>query len=240
MSHQQQTVSSAPEKTAKCVINPVTTNPEEAAKFVQAVFKHEKISITQVAAAFSPLWGFGPSSNSDPLARGRAECVFVAPESTRPRAEFVRHYVGGRWGLPLAKFAPTLALVREYQFDMAWRGRAYPVLSDSPEEHYARFIIIMITRLEDPYPRTTMLKWLRDARYLRENTYTEDVAWIYFHAIMYLQLKAMEVAKKNATPKERVRHIVNKLKSRNSFSSILTDFTCSKESLDKPEEDKSN
>ena len=232
---QQATVSSVPEEqNTVCVINPVIDNPDEAAKFVKAVFKHEKTSIAVVSAALAPLWGFGVGSNLDPLARMRAECIFACPEITRPLRDFNRHYVRGRWDLPVATFAPTLTLVRRHQHKPNWRNSAsYPIEEDdNPAEHYARFIIIMLRQLESRVPaRTAMLQWLRNVRFIRQDTWTEDVCWIYFHAILYLQMKAMSVAKKHASPKERFRQIVNKVMPRDSFCELLSKFACSQESL---------
>ncbi|KAI0521513.1 hypothetical protein F5B22DRAFT_643679 [Xylaria bambusicola] len=240
MSNQQHdTVQSAPQRTPTCVINPAIDFPDEAEKFLMTVYKHSTKNkhstgnVQLVAAELAPLFGFGPDSTQDVLARARAYYIFISPEIKKPRDEFVLGYTRSRWGIPLPKFAPTLALVKQHRDEIAWRNFALsPVDKDSPaEEHYARFIILMLKQLEAPYPaRTAMLNWLRNHRYDREETWTEDVCWIYFHTLMFLQLKAMEICKKKATFKDRARHRISQLATPDSFCGLLC--TLSRKGLD--------
>ncbi|KAK5630654.1 hypothetical protein RRF57_006369 [Xylaria bambusicola] len=226
--------SSASQRTPTCVISPATDRPDEAENFLKTVFKHSTDDVRLVAAELAPLFGFGPNSAHNVLARSRAYYIFISPEIKKPLDEFVLEYTRGRWGIPLPKFAPTLALVKQHRDEVAWRNSASsPIDKDSvPEEYYARFIILMLKQLEAPYPaRTTMLDWLRNQRYVREDTWTEDVCWVYFHTLMFLQLKAMEICKKKATFKDRARHRISQLTTPDSFCDLLSKFILSRKGL---------
>ncbi|KAI0533820.1 hypothetical protein GGR58DRAFT_516620 [Xylaria digitata] len=211
MSEQQNpTAQGTPEKAAKCVFRPVKDNPDEAEKFVRAIFKHKPHNVDLVAAELAPLYGFGPNSNHDVVARSRAQSLFVSPEITEPLRQFRVFFIRNQWGLPLPKFTPTLDLVHEYRHASSWAGFGYPVPEEgSPEQHYARFIIRMLHNLELPIdgnPR--MLQWLRDALVADEE---DNVCWVLFHALFYLQLKAMDLNKSHAPFKDRMQHYVNRL-----------------------------
>ncbi|KAF2963631.1 hypothetical protein GQX73_g9941 [Xylaria multiplex] len=207
---QNPTTQSTPEKAAKCVFRPVKDNPDEAEKFVRAIFKHKPHNVDLVAAELAPLYGFGPNSNHDVLARLRAQSLFVSPEITEPLWDFRVFFTRYRWGLPLPKFVPTLALVHEHRHESSWTGPEYPIADGGrPEPHYARFIIRMLHSLELPIEgNSRMLQWLRNALIAKQE---DDVCWVLFHALFYLQLKAMDFNKSNAPFKDRVQHYVNEL-----------------------------
>ncbi|KAJ8132462.1 hypothetical protein O1611_g1156 [Lasiodiplodia mahajangana] len=206
----------ASENAPQWVFNPGIDNLDEAEKFVKLIFKHKPDNVDLVAAELAPLFGFGPNSNQDPLSRMRAQSIFTSPEITSALKEFLDNFIYERWGLAVAKWRPTLDLVHLHRDDRDWKlpGIAPFPNEEAPEKHYARFIILMLNQLEKPYPRSMMLLWLRDAM----NDGREDqVSWILFHVLMYLQLKAMDLNKVRASPKEWVQHYLHKFKTENSF-----------------------
>ncbi|KAH8160205.1 hypothetical protein CIB48_g8045 [Xylaria polymorpha] len=181
-----------------CVFNPVKDNPAEAEKFVRNIFKSKLDNIDLIATELTPLYGFGPDSNRDPLARSRAQAVFTSPQINEPLREFLQYFIRHQWGLATADWAATLALVhkhRKYKFNLR------PIVPDTgtPEEHYARFIIRMLEDLENPSGQGAhMLLWLGDGiRAGRE----DDVSWVLFYTLMFFQLKAMELNKSHAPKK---------------------------------------
>ncbi|KAI0424716.1 hypothetical protein F5Y09DRAFT_353155 [Xylaria sp. FL1042] len=208
---QKTTTQSAPEEVAECVFSPVKDNPEEAEKFIRAIVKCKPYDVDLVSAELAPLYGFGPHSNCDVLARSRAQAVLVSPVLSEPFQEFTFHFICDSWDLPVAKFPPTLALVHKYKNTTAWNGPDYPVpMGGSPEEHYARFLIRILNELEQPIGLGRyMLKWLCDTKTGREDAWVEDVCWVYFHALMYLQLNVMQAHKCGAPLGDRARHYIN-------------------------------
>ncbi|KAI1420656.1 hypothetical protein F5Y12DRAFT_719286 [Xylaria sp. FL1777] len=208
------------EKTTQCVFRPVKNDPEEAEKFVRDVFKHKPHDINLVSTELAPLYGFGPNSSRNILARSRAQSIFVSSVISEPLKEFVLYFIRDQWDLPVAKFSPTIALVHKYKFTAAWAGPSHPVPKCGiPEKYYARFLICIWDQLRRPIgPKTTILNWLYDARDDRdEDEWVDDFCWVFFHTLLYLQLKAMESNKYNASLGGRARDFVNRLKSPKSF-----------------------
>ncbi|GAW11669.1 hypothetical protein ANO14919_010170 [Xylariales sp. No.14919] len=211
------------ETAAKCVFSPVKDNPDEAEKFVRAILEHEPNNVDLVAAELAPLYGFGPNSNQDVLARSRAQSIFVSPEIQEPLKEFLALFVRNRWGLPLPKWDPTLALVREHRHSSEWNGPKPPINEGGrPEEYYARFLIRVLHELEHPVATSPLLlKWLRDA-VQAGGTKEENACWVLFHGLMYLQLKAMDLRESQAPLKARVQNCVARLASHNSCFDLLS------------------
>ncbi|KAI1128707.1 hypothetical protein F5Y10DRAFT_291742 [Nemania abortiva] len=208
-------VEMTPEDAPKWVFNPITDNPAEAEKFVRTIFKHKPDNVDLVAAELAPLYGFGPNSNQDPLARMRAQCVFTTPEITFALNEFTCNFIGDRWALPVAKFNPTLEILHKHRHE--WGAVVIAPFNGEgiPEQHYARFLSLMLNQLERPTrKKTMMLQWLRDA--LDEGR-EEDVCWVLFHALMYLQLRVMGYNKARASLKSLTLHYVKKLTGPDSF-----------------------
>ncbi|RYC57805.1 hypothetical protein CHU98_g8399 [Xylaria longipes] len=199
MAEQQNAAMQTP-KEIKCVFNPVKENPAEAERFIRNIFKHKPNNVDLVAAELAPLYGFGPHSDQDPLARSRAQAVFTSPQITEPLREFLHCFVRDQWGLPLAGWAATLDLVNEHRNDERWTRNLHPLIPNggNPEQYYARFIIRMLEELDNPFAKVHILQWLRDGiRAGKEN----DVCWILFHALMCFQLKRMELNKHHAPMK---------------------------------------
>ncbi|KAI0096661.1 hypothetical protein GGR51DRAFT_567081 [Nemania sp. FL0031] len=193
------------------LFNPRMDNPDEAKGFVILIFKHKPDNIDLVAADLVPLFGFGPNSNQDPLARIKAQSVFTSPEVTYALKEFLNGFTYAGWGLDVAKWHPTWNLVRLHRND---KDRKLPLVApfskDPLEQYYARFIILMLSKLEEPYSGNMMLQWLRDAMH---DDRIEEVSWVLFHALMYLQLKAMDLNKARASLKEWAQHYLHKFKT---------------------------
>ncbi|KAI1119246.1 hypothetical protein F5Y14DRAFT_446459 [Nemania sp. NC0429] len=194
----------------RAVFRPVKTHPDETATLVRRIFKHDQTMVENAAGHLAPLFGLGPTSAFDLVARSRAQAIFVCPEITKPLEEFRLRYTRDSWDLPLASWAPTLALVNEFKGDKAWLESPSPTsVKASPEHHYARFLIRVLAELEgydtQSFRSRYMLKWLRQA------DCEEDVVWVFFYALMYLQLVAMHFNRAKA-PFERVaRYYAHKL-----------------------------
>ncbi|TGJ83262.1 hypothetical protein E0Z10_g5477 [Xylaria hypoxylon] len=203
------------------VFSPVKDNPAAAAKFVLMIFKNKPHDVDLVAAELAPLYGFGPNSNRDVLARSKAQGVFVCPEILEPLKEFQAYFTHDKWGLPLPKWDATLALVHEHSNTGAWTGPGHPVLEGgSPEQYYARFLILMLHELELPVrAKTHMIQWLRDAVRMGKE---DNVCWVLFHALFYLQLKAMDLNKSRAPFKDRMQHYINRFSGPDSYSDLLS------------------
>ncbi|KAI0966412.1 hypothetical protein F4678DRAFT_466485 [Xylaria arbuscula] len=207
MSMPQSTVPQPPEGAATCAFSPVKDNPEAAEKFVRKIAKHKPRNTIFVSIKFAPLFGFGPHSEQSALARCRAHSVFASPIISEPLTEFISQYTRDKWGLPVAKFPLTLAIVRNHRNEENWTNPKYPAPEcGNPERHYARFIIRILNSLESPLAQGAyLLKWLSDTRAGREDEWVQDVCWIYFHVILYLQLNVMDMNKRSVPFSERAR-----------------------------------
>lgn len=201
----------------RCLFDPVKDNPAKAAKFVQTLQKCGPHSIDVVAAELAPLYGLGRASNRDVRARLRAQAVFTSPEISEPLGEILARFTSDRWGVPVARWAPTLALVHKYKGAKDWAGLAcpYPLLYGSPDEYYARFLILLLDRLKKTSVDerkdsrgTHMVQWLRDGV---EAGREDDVCWVLFHAFMYFQLRRMEVNRAQAPVMAVVRYYIGKM-----------------------------
>ncbi|KAI1314229.1 hypothetical protein F5Y03DRAFT_389700 [Xylaria venustula] len=200
-----------PKETANFVFSPVKDNPKAAEKFVRRIAKHKHRNTIFVSIKFAPLFGFGTHSEQSALARCRAHSVFVSPIISEPLTEFICEYTRDKWGLPVAKFPLTLAIVCAHRHEEKWTDPERPAPECSnPERYYARFIIRILNSLESPLVQGAyILKWLSDARDGREDEWVEDVCWIYFHVILYLQLNVMDMNKRSVPFGERARRYVN-------------------------------
>ncbi|KAI0409873.1 hypothetical protein F4802DRAFT_611585 [Xylaria palmicola] len=186
------------------LFNPVKYAPAEAEKWVRSIAKEKPINNDLVGAELAPLFGFGPDSNRDPLVRLRTQAVFQSPEIFAPLHDFMMNYTQSKYDLPVGDWVGTLALVYAHRHDQRWTSPICPFAKGScPDKHYARFLILMLKTLNLPAQRgNRMLNWLRDA--LREGR-DDDVCWVLFHALMFLQLKAMAINKENTSFKDRVQ-----------------------------------
>ncbi|KAI1202956.1 hypothetical protein F5X97DRAFT_343979 [Nemania serpens] len=203
--------------------HPVKDNPAEAEKFVRRVFKKEQHSLDAAAAQLAPLYGFGPTSSSDALARMKAQEIFVAPEIKEPLQEFRRTFTQDKWRLPVASWTSTLALVQEHRRDEAWMGWPLSPISGngSPDQYYARFVIRVFAELDStPRKSVYMLRWLCRSKS------DDDVVWVLFHALMYLQLVAMDRNKAAAPFKKVVRHNARK------FADFTAKFASARKGID--------
>ncbi|KAI0444919.1 hypothetical protein F4803DRAFT_548749 [Xylaria telfairii] len=181
-----------------CVFKPAKDNPTAAEKFVRDVFKSKPTNIDLIAAELAPLYGLGPNSSYDPLARSRAQAVFKSPQIINPLREFLQYFVRDQWGVATPNWETTLALVRKHR-ENKFNLRPIVPVTGTPEQHYARFIIRMLETLENPSGEGShMLLWLGDGiRAERE----DDVSWILFYTLLCFHLQAMELNKSNAPKK---------------------------------------
>ncbi|KAI0468479.1 hypothetical protein F4859DRAFT_517033 [Xylaria cf. heliscus] len=201
-----------------CVFFPVKDNPAEAKKFIRGIFKNQPDNVELIAAELAPLYGFGPESNKDPLARSRAEAVFTSPQVKEPVQEFLQSFVGDQWGLPLADWDATLELVHKHRSGAQWPA-LYLIVPEgaSAEQHYARFIIRMLDELVNPLSTGQhMLLWLGDGVRAGKD---DDVSWVLFHALMCFQIKSMELNKSHAPKKVLVAHYFQKFFK--NFSKVI-------------------
>ncbi|TRX94209.1 hypothetical protein FHL15_004977 [Xylaria flabelliformis] len=100
MAQQTDTVAQTPN--INCVFSPDKSDPTVAEKFVRSIFKHEPNNLDLVATELAPLFGLGPNSSHDPVARSRAQTVFNSLQLAEPLAEFIQYFVRDQFGLPLA------------------------------------------------------------------------------------------------------------------------------------------
>ncbi|KAI3324553.1 hypothetical protein HD806DRAFT_48624 [Xylariaceae sp. AK1471] len=197
----------ATEKRPK-LLNPVKDYPDIAEQFVRSIHKQKPNNLDLAAAELTPLYGFGQDSKHDPLARARAQALFVSAEFMDPLIEFGRLYIHGEWCLPVANWNSTMNLVKKFRNDKAWTSPHCPVTEGgSADEYYARFLILMLWRLKHPTGVNHLVSWLRDAAYEDE----DDVCWVLFHALMYRQLQIMDAHKKKTPFRQRVSRYVRKL-----------------------------
>ncbi|KAI0864969.1 hypothetical protein F4860DRAFT_510125 [Xylaria cubensis] len=195
----QQTDAATQTPNISCVFSPDKSDPAAAEKFVRSIFKHEPNNADLVAAELAPLFGLGPNSSQDPVARWRAQTVFNSPQILVPLKEFIKYFVRDQFGLPLAKWAGTLNLVHELRNDKHWTHYLCPLPDGgTPEQYYARFIILMLESLATPTGRkgANLLLWLGDGIRAGQE---DDVSWILFHAIMCFQIKRMNLNKYHAS-----------------------------------------
>ncbi|KAI8628973.1 hypothetical protein F5Y19DRAFT_485329 [Xylariaceae sp. FL1651] len=219
MNNEQNTTQTEPKGGFIRSFKPVKYNPAEAERFVRSIFKQKPNNLDLVATEFTPLFGFGPGSNYDVLARLKAQAVFSCQELSDPLCEFAVVYLHGEWSLPVAKWPSTIALVKKHRNDAAWTSTQCPVPEDgSADQFYARFLIRMLQRLQHPAKTTHLLHWLRCAED------EEDTCWVFFHALMYLQLESMHFNKANAPFRDFANHYVNKLTGPGSFFDDVCSF----------------
>ncbi|KAI1164587.1 hypothetical protein F5B18DRAFT_670668 [Nemania serpens] len=209
----------------RVLFNPKKDNPTEAEKYVRTIFKHQQNSFDSAAAHLAPLYGFGRASTFDVLARSRAQAIFVCPEIKEPLQEFVNTFTQDKWGLPVASWIFTLALVHENRRDEAWTAPASPISGKGgPDQYYARFLIRVLTELGATTRKSRhMLNWLRDAQS------EDDVLWVLFHALMYLQLVVMDKNKAAAPFKDVVQYYVAR------FADFTVKFVSARKGIDEVE-----
>jgi len=257
MASQQTTAKSAVE----AVLKPAKNSPAHAEQFVRGLVKQKPRNLNIAAAELAPLF-FGLARNDEVvLPRMRAQALFKSPELMQPFAEFIAGYmpntnvsasasanngVGASagvygWGLPVAKWTTTMALVRKRRSDLVLVGITHPSFptpttsigignvnaNADADEYYARFILDMLFRLKNTKRWSDsflggeqeqeqeqgkgkgkglhLLKWLRDTRD------EDDVCWVLFHALLFLQLETMRSNKAEATLKDRAMYLVGKM-----------------------------
>ncbi|KAI0550702.1 hypothetical protein F4679DRAFT_583371 [Xylaria curta] len=205
------------------LFEPVKDDPAEAEKLVRSIFEQKLNNLDLVAAELTPLFGFGPGSNHDVIARSRSQALFVSQIMQDTFGEFAALYLHGDWSLPVANWDSTITLTKKLRAEKAWiewsvpitrwdstndtekkaRDRAWIAIPENVDEFYARFLIRTLQRLRSP-EKPDMLDWLRRAN-------NEDACWVLFHALMYLQLEAMHFNKTHAAFRNSISHYVNKV-----------------------------
>ncbi|KAI2640928.1 hypothetical protein GGS21DRAFT_349394 [Xylaria nigripes] len=180
-----------------CSFNPATDNPAAAERFVRNLVKKKPHNRSLAATELTPLFGFGRDARRDVLARMRTQAVFASREIVCPYAEFDARYTRGRWGLRVAKWEATMRLVGKSadHEDGDWPGTTSEANDEPAETHYARFLVLVLGRLRTGAGVSSMMSWLRDA--LADGR-DEDVCWVLFHTLMYLQLESMRFNKTHA------------------------------------------
>ncbi|KAI1754018.1 hypothetical protein F4782DRAFT_545358 [Xylaria castorea] len=193
------------------LFKPAKDNPTEAEKFVRSIYKHKPNNLDLVAAELTPLFGFGPGSNHDVIARSKSQALFASQVMEDPFGEFAMSYLKGEWALPMASWDLTIELVKKHGKEKAWIESKCPISDTaSVDEFYARFLIRSLQQLRYPEKPLKMLDWLRNAD-------EEDSCWVLFHALMYLQLEAMHFNRTHAPFRDLVSHYVNKMTGAGSF-----------------------
>ncbi|GAP88184.2 hypothetical protein SAMD00023353_1500380 [Rosellinia necatrix] len=222
---------------ASCDFRPDTTRPAAAAAFVRGLARRRPASADVAAAELAPLYGFGAGSGGDVIARLRAQAVFASPELTAALNEFYARFVGRQYGLRVADWAATMALVRERldnnnddndDEEEGWWWRyeepspEEPPLPRSrrPEHHYARFLVralaVLLRRQGSEMVSDRgrhMLLWLRRAA-AADDGRRDDVCWVLFHALMYLHLVRMADNRAAAPLADRARDYARRLARR--------------------------
>ncbi|KAI1815215.1 hypothetical protein GGS20DRAFT_544445 [Poronia punctata] len=158
----------------------------------------------------------------DPLARMRAQGVFRSPETQPLLSEFSDGYRRKKgkgqqlWDLPVAKWGETLKLIKERRNDVDWVKSAAESDTDDANEKYAKLIITFLYMLENEemidrkgkgkeIPKETKKKGSSILSWLRGED-EDDASWVFFHALLFLQLEAMRLNKSEASFKERALH----------------------------------
>ncbi|KAI1175546.1 hypothetical protein F4777DRAFT_598463 [Nemania sp. FL0916] len=221
-----------PKKIPGRIFNPLKDDPANAAKFVRNLYKRNPANLDIASTELAPLYGLGPNSSHDPLARMRAQSIFASPDASEPFKEFLRRYTRDSWGLPVADWDSTMSLVHQHWRDDAWLGFARPFPDEgTPEQHYARFLIVMLNQLLDPGCR--MLGWLGDAV---KDGREDDACWVLFHALMFIQLTVMGSNQSRATFKDRVNFYVDKLTGPGSSFESICRLIFAKKGLEAPDD----
>ncbi|KAI1827223.1 hypothetical protein F4861DRAFT_536408 [Xylaria intraflava] len=232
MATQQDRSRTSPKRASTCPFEPEKNNPAAAEQFVRNLFKQRPHNLSVAATELAPLFGFGPDSTHNVIARLRTQAVFASREIGIPYGEFTMRYTRRQWDLPTAKWEPTMALVRKHGDDEAWAGddEAWagdecPVPTGSgPEAYYARFLLVVMSRLRLGAGVPWMMMWLRDA--LADGR-DDDVCWVLFHTLMYLQLEGMRFNRDRAPFREVAEHYVHKAGPR----SLLAAFSRGRKGL---------
>ncbi|KAI1429834.1 hypothetical protein F5Y12DRAFT_795368 [Xylaria sp. FL1777] len=197
---------------ARAIFKPRWDHPAVAEAHVYQIFKQRPNNLDLVAAELAPLFGFGAASNHDVLARSRSQAVFASQILQEPFGEFAILFLKGEWSLPTPKWDSTLAIVKEHAEDKAWRGEKCPLPDTaSVDEFCARALIRTMYLLKNPEKHLRMLDWLRNAEE------DDDVYWVFFFSLAYLQLEAMHFNKSHALFRDLVSHYVNKIKGLGSI-----------------------
>ncbi|KAI1342896.1 hypothetical protein F5Y15DRAFT_428863 [Xylariaceae sp. FL0016] len=219
--------SNAPQSSTQTRLHQTLRNtPILAEKEVRLIHSFKLDNLDLAAAELAPLYGLGPST--DPVARNKAQAVFVSPEIREPLAEFATHYLAGRWALPVGDWHAAMALVRRHRNDRAWTSQGEwrcPVREGSSDAnaHYARFLLralhaIRATSTQKRKKKAEILGWLRDAD-------DEEALWVLFHALVYLQLDIMRCNRHLASWRDVAAHYVSRLAVEGS---MLERLRCSK------------
>ncbi|KAI0474118.1 hypothetical protein GGR56DRAFT_696877 [Xylariaceae sp. FL0804] len=223
-SHQEAAppASTTPTRAAVPLFRPRKADPEGAEQHVRAVFRCRPNNLDLAAAELAPLYGLGAGASADPLARMYAAALFSSPALGDPLGEFLMDYLQGRWGMPVAKWPATLALVLASSSSSSSlfsspEGEGEGTATTDADRHYARFILAVEAAINgDDAPGVAgtgrpashqqhqHLRWLRGAP-------REDVAWVLFHALMYLQLDCMQWNRRHAPLGDFTRHYVTKM-----------------------------
>ncbi|KAI1310584.1 hypothetical protein F5Y03DRAFT_22959 [Xylaria venustula] len=202
------------DRTAKrlVIFTPRKDNPTVALSYVFKIFGERPNNLDLVAAELAPLFGFGPASHCDVLSRSRAQAVFASQILQAPFGEYAVLYLKGEWSLSLPSWDSTLAIIKEHAEDEKWIGDKCPLPeSASADQFCARCLLRTMHLLTNDKKELRMLDWLRNA------DDEDDVYWVLFFALAYLQLEAMHFNKNHAPFRDLVSHYVNKMKGIGSF-----------------------
>ncbi|KAI0968233.1 hypothetical protein F4678DRAFT_482203 [Xylaria arbuscula] len=200
----------------RVIFTPSKDNPDVALSYIFKLFSERPNNLDLVAAELAPLFGFGPASHCDVLSRSRAQAVFASQILQAPFGEYAILYLKGEWSLPLPSWDSTLAIIKEHAKDEKWIGDRCPIPeSASADDFSARCLLRTMHLLKNGEKELQMLDWLRNA----DNE--DDVYWVFFFSLAYLQLEAMHFNKNHAPFRDLVSHYVNKMKGIGSFFSEI-------------------
>ncbi|CAJ2499933.1 Uu.00g027860.m01.CDS01 [Anthostomella pinea] len=186
------------------LIRPCKEFPAQAEKYVRSIFKEKPSNLDLAATELVPLYGLNDNASHDVVARVQTQAIFVCPELQEHLGEFVLLYLNGEWSLPVGDWRATIKLIQQHKKDPTWHSSKCPVQPDWTVNHfYARFLLRMLREVRYPVKETKMLGWLRRADH-------EDVYWVLFHALMYLQLDIMQFNRSHAPLRDVASHYANK------------------------------
>ncbi|OTB05080.1 hypothetical protein M426DRAFT_22188 [Hypoxylon sp. CI-4A] len=186
-------------------VHPSQKDPEATKNEVRNLYKKDITDLDALGYELAPIFGLEKSA----LSSNRVQNLFTEPAVMNTFMNFERVYLMGQWTLPVAKWEPVLELVQQHErdYDWAWGDESKQNRHD-PNVAYARHILMIqcnihsLPLVSDP---AKMASWLKKAT-LFEQT------WVLTHALMFLQLGAMQGNKSEAPLIARVLNSVGLLK----------------------------
>ncbi|KAI1319482.1 hypothetical protein F5Y16DRAFT_414248 [Xylariaceae sp. FL0255] len=196
---------------ARRSFNPPKEHWREAREIVHDIFKLKPNNLDLVATELAPVFGFGPESNTDVVARMKAQTVFRCPALQDALDDFSTNYLRHRWDMPVANWnGGALQHVHYHKENPAsfnYLARCLVEEDEGSREkvdiYYARFLWKILQEIRHPTVKTHLFYWLQDAD-------DDAVCWVFFHVLMYLQLQQMQINRTEAPFRVVVAHYLAK------------------------------